>query len=238
MKAEARLHIKAGAESVAASPVHSAFSTDDVRARERFVVTRGEIEIRFRGEPMFLVDLSTRGVMATHAHRLTLGKHGLLTLAGTELATRQPVCARVVWSRFAKRSSAEGPMYVSGLEITDDREAVVPGVIEFLAKIGAISFDDGWHSKKAAAIARRAAATHAKSEAPSTPAIVGGSEGIRLSVQAQRYLSRNPDVRRIWADKARLSLRPGYDNLEDLTVWEFLGRTVQIDMIVLARKLS
>lgn len=202
------------------------------------MVTRGEIEIRFRGEPMSLVDLSMRGVMATHAHRLTLRKSGLLTLVGTELGAPQPVGARVVWSQYSKQSTTERPLYISGLEITDDRDGVVREVMEFLSRIGAISFDEDWHNKKVASRARRAASTRVTTTTTGKPGTLGGSEAIRLSVQAHRYLSRNPDVQRIWVEKARLSLRPDHDNLEDLTIWEFLGRSVPMDMVVLARQLS
>ena len=226
--------------SATRSPSSMIPSIDESRTDIRYVIGDPDgVSIRFRGESMSLVDISPCGVMATHGQWLEVRKHGLLTFPEVVGDHRHPVLAHIVWSRYSSRSSVERPLYVSGFAITSDDGGVIRAVIDALSRRGKVTYDEAWPRKKREAVGRKIASARRFAAWGEHSNMVSTSELMNRAIAACRFLRRNAELHEAWTETARRSdENASEERLELLAVWEFLRRSVSLDVVEVALKLA
>lgn len=223
--------------SPATSPPET--TADESRASRRFV-SRSGWQGSFAATPVAVIDISESGLQVEHSDAIAIGKEGQVSLAikpGHNIA----VSARVVWSRFGKGAAGNQKIYRSGLVFTPGRGGISEDVLELLVRANVVQFDDESLKKKQLARALRAQRRTGGSSVPATTpraTISTGGEALELARKARQYLRNNPEEANKWNNRARYAAHRtrGADRipLEQLAVWEFLERKIDIEIVRLA----
>lgn len=211
---------------------------DESRRKRRFV-SRDQWRATFAANPVAVIDISETGLQVEHAEAIAIGKEGQVTLA-VRTGNTISVPARVVWSRFGKGSSGDQKVYRSGLVFAQGRAGVSEDVLELLVRADVLSFDDESLKKKQLARAMRAQrrpGTTSLIDAPPSSA-ASSAEALNLARKARKYLLNHPEEAGKWHNRARYALArtAGAERvpLDQLAVWEFLERKVDLAIVRLA----
>jgi hypothetical protein len=189
----------------------------NLRQRMRYEVVQ-EIEARFNGQPVRLIDIGIGGFQIEHESPVRLGIPGTVTIASEETFE---CSGRVAWSRY------EVTGYRSGVRIESDIERVAPQLGRFLHAYGRPIARSPELRNKSREASRSGVLTTARDD--------GQPAGVRDEARAARAtLAESPDEALKWYNRARYALAAGIITQRDvaftphrdevLAVWEFLGR--------------
>lgn len=217
-------------------------TTDESRSSSRFLFRNG-LQASFAATSVSVIDISETGLQVEHAEAIAIGKQGQVTLA-LRPGNSVTVPARIVWSRIGKGASGNQKIFRSGLVFPARREDVGENVLELLLRAGIIEPDHESLKKKedarAARLQRRAAGgAAAKSN------LITDSNGAALDLarKARKYLRNHPEEAEKWLNRARyashhLLKKSDPLSLDQLAVWEFLDRKVDLEIVRLAFQLK
>ena len=188
--------------------------------------------------PVTIHNVGVRGVQVEHSDPLRLGSEARLTTSVPEFPEKIDLRGRVVWSRLSKHPDASGKyLYRSGIRFNED-VFFPPKALGQLARGGVARLDQRSLDRKREALLRRDQnrQTHA-SHAPKRPEI--SPEHLLLVQHARNQLQNNPTEAQKWYQRARFSpaVLDGTQlpYREDVVaVWEYLGRTVDIEIVAAA----
>lgn len=183
-------------------------------------------------------NVGVRGAQVEHAEPLRLGAESRLQIYATQHAEKLEMRGRVVWSRLSRQPDGQGRyLYRSGIRF-EEGAFFPPRALGQLARAGIARLDARSLEKKKEAARRRDQdrAAHTTYR-PSHPEI--SAEHLLLVQHAREQLQLNAAEAQKWYQRVRFS-PPVLDGTalpyrEDVVaVWEYLGRTIDIDVVARA----
>jgi hypothetical protein len=215
-------------------------TTDESRRSRRFVFRHGW-QASFAATSVSVIDISETGLQVEHAESIAIGKQGQVTLS-LRPGNSVTVPARIVWSRFGKGASGDQKVFRSGLVFPSGREDVAENVLELLLRAGVVEPDPESLRKKENARAARAQRRGVASvAAPSNSAAASDTAALALARKAKQYLHNHPEEAGKWLNRARYAINRSKQRdplpLDQLAVWEFLERKVDLEIVRLAFQL-
>jgi len=205
------------------------------RQEERYTIT-GPLEGSLAGADVTIVDMGLHGAQLKHSSPIKLGSTGRLTfrIAGSDEKFDFPV--HVVWSRLATKAlpSGERP-YFSGVRM-EDGEGRMATVIGRLLNMALARPDRESIDRKKRALEDRERSKQQPgikffgARAPRVP-----DDVILLVRQTRLRLQSNPTENVKWLNRAKYSLDEAgvqiHHRDDVLAVWEYLERSVELDII-------
>ncbi len=208
---------------------------EELRAGDRFDLNP-PLEGTFGSASVALQNVGVRGAQVEHSDALRLGSEARLTVivGGEKIELR----GRVVWSRLSKRPDPKGKyLYLSGIRF-EEGAFFPPPALGQLARAGVARLDQRSLERKREALLRR---DHERAGHPTfKPTRLEISSDHLLMVQhARAQLQMNATEAQKWYQRARFA-PPVLDGTalpyrEDVVaVWEYLGRSVDIEIVARA----
>lgn len=209
---------------------------EELRAGDRFDLNPS-LPGTFGAATVSVQNVGVRGVQVEHPDPLRLGLEARLAVAipgGEKVELR----GRVVWSRLSRRPDAKGKyLYRSGIRF-DEGVFFPPPVVGQLARAGIARLDQKSLDRKREALLRRdqeraAKATFVPQKREISP------EQLLLVQHAREQLQMNATEAQKWYQRVRFS-PPVLDGTQlpyrddVVAVWEYLGRTVDIEIVARA----
>jgi Tfp pilus assembly protein PilZ len=207
----------------------------DSRQEERYTLT-GRIEGTLAGIEVVFVDLGLHGVQLKHSTPMKLGSIGKLVfrIAGSEEKIELP--GHVVWSRLATKATPNGERpYFSGVRL-DDENGKMASVIGRLLNMSLVKPDKASIERKKKTLEDRQRSKQQPgikffgARAPRVP-----DDVILLVRQTRLRLQANPAENVKWLNRAKYSLDEAgvqiHHRDDVLAVWEYLERSVELDII-------
>jgi hypothetical protein len=207
----------------------------DSRETERFIADR-PIEGRFGGTEVTIWDFAESGLQIEHAEPLKLAAKGRIAFRLEEMQVTVP--GIVIWSRLSQTPDARGRLvYRSGIRLEADLE-LFARAINVLAGSGKIRRDDASLDRKRKKLQSREQEKRLRPvirttrQAPSIP-----PDQVLLVQHARDRMRDNPNEASKWYNRAKYSLAEGsFTNIphreEVLAVWEYLERSIDIQIII------
>ncbi len=206
-------------------------SGEEARSEHRYVTQR-RIDGTLAKVDIVVCDIGDHGLHIQHSSPVRLGTEAPVRFAVPDANLSVQLNSFVVWSRFA--SAGDTRPYHSGVRV-DDPTGVLQEAIEQLLAARAIRLDE-------ASMARKATALEAKAQARSAPRMKQMSmvpripdDVILLVKQARLRLQANPTEMIRWFNRAKFSLNDAGEQIhrrdDVLAVWEYLERSVELDII-------
>ncbi|MGH9457958.1 MAG: hypothetical protein ACRD2J_10005 [Thermoanaerobaculia bacterium] len=206
---------------------------DELRQNDRFVVDP-PLPATYGSGNVTIGNLGVRGLQTEHAEPLRIGFDAPLVITVPEWPDKVRVRGRVVWSRLSKTPNAQGKyLYRSGVRL-DPQTPFPPKALGHLARLGVARHDQRSLERKRQAVLRREqqrAERAAKGAEPDVP-----PDQALLIQHARDQLRVNPVEAQKWYQRARFS-PPVLDGREMpyredvVAVWEYLGRSVDIEIV-------
>lgn len=207
----------------------------DSRQEERYVVT-GRLEGNFTGIEVVLVDVGLHGVQIKHHAPIKLGSHGKLSFWVEGSGEKIELPSHVVWSRLATKAAPGGDRpYFSGVRL-DDEEGRMASVIGRLLNMSFARPDKESIERKKKTLEDRQRSKQQPgikffgARAPKVP-----DDVILLVRQTRLRLQANPSENVKWLNRAKYSLDEAgvqiHHRDDVLAVWEYLERSVELDII-------
>lgn len=207
----------------------------DSRQDDRYTLTT-RLEGNLGGVDVVLVDLGPHGVQVKHPTPMKLGTVGKLTfrIPGEESDVRLP--GHVVWSRLSERAGPDGERpYYSGVRL-DDPDGTMASILGRMLNTSVARADEeslGRKRKMLEARERSKQQPGVKFFGANVPRVP--DDVILLVRQTRLRLQANPTENVKWLNRAKYSLDEAgvqIHHREDvLAVWEYLERSVQLDII-------
>jgi hypothetical protein len=205
------------------------------RQEERFTLN-GRVEGNLAGVDVVLVDLGPHGAKVRHSSALKLGVAGKLAFELPDTREKVAINGYVIWSRIAARATPEGERpYHSGVRL-EDPEGKMEAIIRRLADLSLASRSKDSIQQKVRAHAERERSKRQPGikffggQAPRIPGDV-----ILLVRQTRQRLQANPEESVKWLNRAKYSLDASGSQVRHrddvIAVWEYLERSVELDII-------
>jgi hypothetical protein len=209
----------------------------ELRTADRFDLAP-PLEGLFGNATVTIHNVGVRGVQVEHSDPLRLGLEARLTTSVPEWPEKIDLRGRVVWSRLSKRPDVGGKyLYRSGIRFNED-VYFSPKALGQLARAGVARLDQRSLERKREALLRRdqQRATHSTKAAQRVEI---SADHLLLVQHARNQLQMNPTEAQKWYQRARFSpaVLDGTQlpYREDVVaVWEYLGRTVDIEIVAAA----
>jgi hypothetical protein len=211
----------------------------ELRKSDRFVAV-DPLPGTFGTTSVIIVDLAAHGAQIEHAQPLRLGSTGKLAFRLGDINVL--IAGITIWSHLSKAPNARGKyLYRSGVRI-DAAGDDLSEVVTQLAGGGFLKLDDqSMQRKKLRAEAKRLARAREPHMKVLPPDHDIPPDQILLIEHARTRLRSDPEEARRWYNRARFALNEEHSrgiaesirHREDvLAVWEYLERTIDINMIV------
>jgi Tfp pilus assembly protein PilZ len=205
------------------------------RQEERYTVS-GRVEGTLAGIEVVLVDLGLHGVQLKHATPIKLGSSGKLALSIAGSDEKLEIPAHVVWSRLATKAAPGGERpYFTGARL-DDKDGKMASVIGRLLNMALAKPDKESIERKKKTLEERQRSKQQPgikffgARAPRVP-----DDVILLVRQTRQRLQANPAENVKWLNRAKYSLDEAgvqiHHRDDVLAVWEYLERSVELDII-------
>jgi hypothetical protein len=211
---------------------------EELRDGDRFDLNPGLVGA-FGSASVTIQNVAVRGVQVEHSEALRLGSVAKLSVAIPDWPGKVEVRGRVVWSRLSKRPDASGKyLYRSGIRF-EEGAFFPPQALGLLARAGVARLDQRSLERKREALLRRdqERARHVTKGQIARPEI--SADHLLLVQHARKQLQMNPTEAQKWYQRARFA--PAIVDgtqlpyREDVVaVWEYLGRTVDIEIVARA----
>jgi hypothetical protein len=212
-----------------------ALDVSDARSEDRYL-TQVTLGGTLGPTDISVVDIGEHGAQVRHPTPVKLGAIARLAFALPAGHGEVRVQATVVWSRLAAKPDASGRRdFFTGLRLDDD-EGAVKDAIEHLLRANALRPDRASLEKK-----RKMLAEKEKSKQHGGVKFMGQrmripDDVILLVKQTRSRLADNPAEAVKWYNRAKFSLDQSgvqiHAHDEVLAVWEYLERSVEIDIIM------
>lgn len=219
------------------TPIHD--QIEESRSNGRYVF-RVALQAAFAATPIKVIDISASGVQVEHPEAINIGKEGQLSIR-IKPGSSFGVPARLVWSRFGKGKAAGEKIYRSGLVFLSERANIAEDILDLLVRSADGSPDAESLKKKRLALSQKRKGFIPIAKKPNYGA---GTDSHDLSVarKVSLWFRKNPDEALRWINRASNGngqRPPGTESLtaEQLAVWEFLERKVDLEIIKLACRL-
>ena len=211
----------------------------DLRISDRYVAVDA-LTGSFGTASVVILDLAAQGAQIEHAQPLRLGSKGKLAFKLGDVNVA--IDGITIWSHLSKTPNARGKyLYRSGVRI-DAGGADLSDVVKHLAGSGFVKLDDqSMQRKKLRAEAKRLARAREPHVKVFRPDHDIPSDQILLIEHARARLRSDPEEAKRWYNRARFALNEEHSrgiaesirHREDvLAVWEYLERTIDINVIV------
>jgi hypothetical protein len=215
------------------------YASDETRGKKRFGF-EVPLPATFASLPVDLLDISVVGAQIRHNDAVAIGKEAPLavTLPGTQVTLT--IRSRVHWSRLSGRGPDGASFYRTGLIFNEARTDVTADLVDQLVQTKYARFDPESLEKKREAAARREE-SRLKLKKEAWQQASSAAEQIDRVRKARIYLRNNPVESNKWHNRARYVASRQRDNaytIEELAVWEYLGRNVDLSVVDLAFKLG
>lgn len=209
-------------------------AVSEARSEERFRVQH-RLDASFGTNEVVLVDLGEHGAQVQHPVPIKLGSIARMAFALPQSGQQVRVQGTIVWSRLSTKPDSSGKRhYYSGVRLDDPDEAM-KGAIAQLNGLNVLRLDTLSLEKKQRALAEKEKARQhlgfkLVGQKPRIP-----DDVILLVRQTRDRLKDNPAEAVKWYNRAKFSLdRSGvqiHQRDEVLAIWEYLERSVEIDII-------
>jgi PilZ domain len=209
----------------------------ELRFTLRFVAT-SPLTGSFGTASIAIIDIGETGAQVEHPQPLRLATKGRLSFRGG--ADTFASYGVVVWSHLSKTPNEKGKLlYRSGVRFEDDSIDFAK-LIDALLAHGIIKPDDDSLERKRQRLAQREAERASKrSVLRSVQHIDISADQILLIQHARDRLRTHPDEAMKWYNRAKYSIAQNQGNAQEmlyhreevLAVWEYLERTVDIQII-------
>ncbi|MBI2214556.1 MAG: PilZ domain-containing protein [Acidobacteria bacterium] len=206
----------------------------DARTEDRYVA-QTTLEGTFGSSEVAIVDIGEHGAQMRHPVPIKLGAIARLTFSVPTETRQVRAQGTVVWSKLATKADASGKRdFFSGLRL-DDSDGVIKEAIERLVSTNALRPDRNSLEKK-----KRMLAEKEKARQHGGVKFIGQrmripDDVILLVRQTRARLADNPAESVKWYNRAKFSLDQSGVQIharEDvLAIWEYLERSVEIDII-------
>lgn len=205
------------------------------RQEERYTIT-GRVEGSFAGADVVLVDLGLHGVQLRHNSPIKLGSSGKLSFRIADAGEKFEMPAHVVWSRLATKANLQGERpYFSGVRVEDD-DGRMAAIIGRLLNMAYAKPDRESIERKRKSLEEKHRAKQQPgikffgARAPRVP-----DDVILLVRQTRQRLQANPAENVKWLNRAKYSLDGAgvqiHHRDDVLAVWEYLERSIELDII-------
>jgi hypothetical protein len=211
--------------------------TEELRTGDRFDL-KPPLEGIFGSAAVMIHNVGVRGAQVEHPDPVRLGSEARLSTSVPEWPEKIELRGRVVWSRLSKQPDAAGKyLYRSGIRFNEEA-FFPPKALGQLARAGVARLDQRSLDRKREALLRRDQ-QRATRAAQSTQRVEIRPEQLLLVQHARNQLRMNPDEAQKWYQRARFApaVLDGTQlpYREDVVaVWEYLGRTVDIEVVAAA----
>jgi len=206
----------------------------DTRSEDRYGVQH-RLEATFGSIEVVVVDIGEHGAQVHHPVPIKLGSISRLSFVLPSSSQQVRVQGTLVWSRIAaKPDGAGGRNYRSGIRL-DDTDGTMKPAIERMVTSSAIHLDNESLEKKRKALAEKGKARQQLGfklvgQKPRIP-----DDVILLVRQTRNRLKDNPAEAVKWYNRAKFSLDQSgvqiHQRDEVLAIWEYLERSVEINII-------
>lgn len=207
----------------------------ECRTEDRYSVTR-RVEGRLAGVDVVVVDMALHGAQLRHSTPIKPRSTVRLAFSAQGCETRISLPARVVWSRLAEKAAPGGERpYCSGVRL-EDPEGTMASMIGQLLNVKAARLDKDSIERKRTVVEKRERSKQQPdikffgANVPRVP-----DDVILLVRQTRRRLQANPAENVRWLNRARYSLDEAgvqiHHRDDVLAVWEYLNRSVGLDII-------
>lgn len=212
----------------------------DLRKSTRYIV-HPPLSGTFAFTDVVVTDLSASGIQVRHPEAVRLGTTGRLTFTLPENGGRYSLSGRVVWSHLSREPDDEGRHpFFTGLQLDEESREVAERAISRMLELSIASPDTSslqtkrrrMHQK---ARERRTANTRQVFTTPLS------SDQLMMINQVRQRLKTHPDEARKWYLRAKFAMKedesrareaPMHYREDVLAVWEYLGRTVELNTII------
>lgn len=206
----------------------------DARSEDRYVL-QIRLDATLGSGDVIVLDIGEHGAQLQHAEAIKLGAIARLSFALPGSSHQVRVPATVIWSKISTKTDSSGKRhYRSGIRL-DDREGTMKPAIERLLEANLLRPDSLSLEKK-----RKALADKEKARQHPGFKLVGQKpripdDVILLVRQTRNRLKDNPEESVKWYNRAKFSLDQSgvqiHQRDEVLAIWEYLERSVEIDII-------
>lgn len=206
----------------------------EARSEDRYRV-QIRLEASFGSNEVVLVDVGEHGAQLQHPAPIKLGAIARLGFMLPASSQQVRVQGTIVWSRLATKPDSAGRRhYYSGVRL-DDPEEMMKGVLARLNDANMLRLDNLSLDKKRKTLlekekARQQPGLKMVGQKPRIP-----DDVILLVRQTRNRLKDNPAESVKWYNRAKFSLDQSgvqiHQRDEVLAIWEYLERSVEIDII-------
>ncbi|MGK2856400.1 MAG: PilZ domain-containing protein [Thermoanaerobaculia bacterium] len=206
----------------------------EARSEDRYRVQM-RLDASFGGSDVVLVDLGEHGAQVQHPVPIKLGAIARLIFTAPSTGQQVRVQGTIIWSRISAKPDAAGKRhYASGIRI-DDPEESLKELIPRLVAANVLRLDNLSLDKKRKALldkekARQMPGFKMVGQKPRIP-----DDVILLVRQTRNRLKDNPAEAVKWYNRAKYSLDQSgvqiHQRDEVLAIWEYLERSIEIDII-------
>lgn len=212
----------------------------ETRQRPRYTML-AMLEAQFAGQPALVRNLSERGIGLRHAAQVKIGASVMVRIEAPENDTALPFRCRVVWSRMSRHADERGRRYYdTGLLLLDDTPAAGTLMGRLIDTYGLLDADSLDAKRRALdARARLREGTGPEGASPAAPRIT--PDQVLLIREAQEFLASDPERAARWLERAKQSLvklglvapdaKSTAHRAETLVIWEYLGRSLDLDVV-------
>jgi hypothetical protein len=215
----------------------------EARHRPRFQLSNA-VEALVANNRATITSLSAGGMGITHASPLKIGSDVQIRISAPENDSSVVIRGRISWSRLSRCADRDGKYpYNSGISITDDSPAVAGLMGRLIRSYG---------TRQPASLEAKRQALEEKARSREHPIVLASStrrtvapritpDQALMIQQARGILANNPDAAIKWYDRAKYSLvsrgiiasteRSTPYRREVLVVWEYLGGTLDLDLV-------
>jgi hypothetical protein len=207
----------------------------DARSENRYL-TQVTLAGTFGSSDITIVDIGEHGAQVRHPVPVKLGAIARLAFPLPAGHGQVRVQATVVWSKLATKADASGRRdFFTGLRLDDD-EGSVKDAIEHLLRSNAVRADRGSLEKKKKMLVEKEKAKQHGGVKFMGQRMRIPDDVILLVKQTRSRLADNPAEAVKWYNRAKFSLDQSGVQIhardEVLAVWEYLERSIEIDIIM------
>lgn len=210
---------------------------EELRTADRFDLTPPLAGL-FGSAAVAIQNVGVRGVQVEHSEPLRLGSEARLSVTVPNWPEKIELRARVVWSRLSKRPDEHGKyLYRSGIRFNESG-FFPPPALGTLARAGIARLDQRSLERKREALLRRDQQRTAQATITTRREEIS-ADHLLLVQHARNQLQMNPTEAQKWYQRARFApaVLDGTQlpYREDVVaVWEYLGRSVDIEVVARA----
>ncbi len=210
----------------------------ELRATERFVATE-PLHGSFGAASITIVNIGETGTQIEHPQPLRLATRARLSFKQGD--DTFAAVAVLVWSHLSKRPNDKGKLlYRSGIRFEDDA-ADIPKILDTLLAHRVIQSDPDSLERKKQRLVEREAERSGRTvrQVRNLPQVDVSADQILLIQHARDRLRTHPDEAMKWYNRAKYAITQSnepiaaelYHRDEVLAVWEYLERTVDLNVI-------